>query len=277
MPLSLPLAERVHAREEGRAVARVWATADVPGVVQALHAVGHGQPAEPKERRHHILRVDGRRQPLRAPSGQPGVPQQKGNVDRFFPGPLLLHLPLRPEHIPVVGREHEDRVVLHTGLTDRPQQISDAGIQSRAVRIVPGQPLPRLRGHVLRHVGPQHDAIRIVQRPVLIRRSLVRGVRRAPGQHQQERIPLAVVSDIGLGILRLCDRIVPVPDDLLIRIPIIVGRLIVIVRTLQHLPGVESQASLRRNGVGPPVSVHVPLPDVGRIVPRTRERLSDTR
>ncbi len=167
----------------------------------------------------------------------------------------------------MVGAEDDDGVACEAGVVQRFQQVAEAVVQRGAMRVVAGQVLSRLFLHVLGHVRAQLELVGVVHGAVLRRGCLVRIVRRAPGQEQHERFVAArVVLDVLHRVLRLGDRVITGPGAFRRIVAGVVERVIVVVRTFEHFPVVESLSRFGRDVVASPAAVEVPLADVAGVI-----------
>ena len=143
------------------------------------------------------------------------------------------------------------------------------------MRVVARKILARRRRKRLGHVRPQLQLGRIETRAVFLRRRAVRIVRRTPRQPEEKRLGLFCLRPRPherRRRLRLVKRIVACPR-LLLRGVAVVGRIVVGVRALQHLPIVKALPPLARDKTGAPVPVDVPLADRPRVVARRLQHL----
>ena len=118
------------------------------------------------------------------------------------------------------------------------------------------------------HILAQRHILGTIHRTVLFRRSLIRRVRWTPRQREQKGILRVVIFNVFLHIARLCNRVVPLPCELLVGVIRIIKRIVVIVRTLQHLPIVKPLPIFGWNIIGPPICIHMPLAHISGIVSR---------
>jgi len=143
------------------------------------------------------------------------------------------------------------------------------------MRIVAGQYFPRLGGFGLGHIGPQGQLRGVVQGPVFFGRGEIRIVRRPPGQHEKEGLPRRrMVAQVLLRVPRLGDGVVALPVKHF-RAVGVVGRVIVVVRALQHLPVIKPLPPFARDEARAAMRVHMPLADIRGVVARRAQHLGD--
>ena len=273
-PGSQELTEGSNAPHDGRTAGRIRAAAHRAREVESLDGFWNRLAAQTQQRRHHVLGVDGGGIALRLDAKVGRQAEQHRHARGFLPGPLLALLVVGPKHVAMIRGEDDDGVGRQAGFVERAQQIGEAIIQRRAVRVVAREILagPGLRRGG--HVGRQFDFLGRIQRAVFRRGGLIRIMRRPPREPEEEGLlRLRVVAQIRLGVAGLRDGVVAFPLQFF-RAVRVVGRVVVGVRAFENLPVIEALPALARDERrAAAVPVDVPLADAARVVASGLENL----
>ena len=131
---------------------------------------------------------------------------------------------MRAHRFAVVGAENNDGILCQARLIEGPQQFTHAMIQGCAVGIIALQ-FPAHRCLLRRwHIGGKLELIRRIHLLILFRSRSMRKMRWAEGDQQDERLATGRLRlDVTLGILRLRERIIAIPEFLLRIVATVIG------------------------------------------------------
>src|ERR1051326_7761218 len=167
----------------------------------------------------------------------------------------------------MICSEEKDCVLFETGLFECCQQTAQAIIQRCAMGIITRHVALGLATACRRNIWRNFDFCRIVHRAIPLRRDLVRIMWRPPGEAEQEGFTgFGTIKEILLGVLRLRNCVVSVPNQFLRRIRII-KRMVIIVSAFEGLPILKALSAFLRDKVGTAISVKMPFAYVACIVP----------
>ena len=128
---------------------------------------------------------------------------------------------MRSHRLAVVGTEHDDRILGQPGVVERGQQIPDAMVERRAMRVISLQLPTRGLLQGFRNIRCKFELLQRIQRLVLCGRRVVGKMRRPETDQQRERLPIRrLCLQVALGILGLGERIIAVPVFLLGSFPL---------------------------------------------------------
>ncbi len=136
------------------------------------------------------------------------LPHQQRNMDSLLIPDILAHKPVGAQHLPVVRREHNQRILLHLLLpkiTEYPPELPVNSVHRG--KILSGYGLHLWRAHFFRHIGTP-SYLQIPKSLIIVfRHQLIGQVRGIIGHEKRKGfIALPVAFQIFKGFVRLIFR-----------------------------------------------------------------------
>ena len=242
-----PLAEGTGAGDQGVVVLELALAADDIGKIFPLHAPGNLHARQIEEGGHDVRRVDGRLESARLHLEGGGTAHEERDADGLVPGPLLLQLSPRVQHVAVVRSVDQNGVLQLAALLEGLDKPADAFVERTTVGVVAGVGGLGLPAQLRRHVLPQGEFPAVVAVNPLGGAGSVGSVRGPPREEEAKGFSALgrlgrVVPDVGHRVSGLGVGVVIFPHFGLLSRFVVVAGLVVVVRALKHLPVVEALA-----------------------------------
>ncbi|MBA7675291.1 hypothetical protein ES703_83521 [subsurface metagenome] len=142
------------------------------------------------------------------------------------------------------------------------------------MRVVAGKGLSGFIFKMSGDIGPQGQFFGLEQILIFRRRGVIWCVGRAPRKKKGKGCDAGVLANVPLGLTTLGNRIVPLPFKLYVLIGVI-ERVIVVVRTAQHLPKLETLPPVSRDKRTSFIPIQMPFADMAGLVTRFVISLGD--